>query len=124
MVDISKPQYKMLVKIHKRNQLPYESLSEEEKDICSYLLAHNLICVIKQLDKSSAPSMQLPAVKIKSVQITQAGMAQIYTFKSTFYKWWIPVVISIIALILSAIGLLWQLLNLLTTLSLVNQDTS
>lgn len=112
MVDISKSQYKMLVKVHKRNQLPYESLSEEEKDICSYLLAHNLIRVIKQLDKSSAPSMQLPAVKIKSVQITQAGMAQIYTFKSTFYKWWIPVVISIIALILSAIGLLWQLLNL------------
>ena len=62
MVDISKSQYKMLVKVHKRNQLPYESLSEEEKDICSRSSGTQFVSrVIKQLDKSSAPSMQLPA---------------------------------------------------------------
>ena len=35
MVDISKPQYKMLKKLHKNKCLSYEYLSDEEKEICT-----------------------------------------------------------------------------------------
>lgn len=108
MVDISKPQYKMLKKLHKNKCLSYEYLSDEEKEICTYLLQHNLISVTKKMGEFSKTDMILPPLKIDSCSITQSGEAQIYIFKSTFYKWWIPVLISIAALIISIWSVLMQ----------------
>lgn len=112
MVDISKPQYKMLKKLHKNKFLSYECLSDEEKEICAYLLQHNLISVTKKIGEFSKTDMILPPLKIDSCSITQSGEAQIYIFKSTFYKWWIPVIISLVALALSIASLIVQIMQI------------
>ena len=111
MVDLSKKQYKMLCRIKKQGNISLTSLTEDEKSVCLYLLDQKCIVSPKRLpapwQSSNTPtSPSLPSV----IRITQTGEAQIYTFRSKFYKWWIPVVISIIALITSVAVPVAQLL--------------
>lgn len=110
-LSLSKEQYKMLCKIKKHKGLSRSSLSDVELAICQYLLMRDCIAKPKhvsipwQIDKSQTQN-QLP----EHLVITQFGEAQVYTFRSKFYKWWIPVVISIIALITSIAVPVFQLL--------------
>lgn len=99
MIDISRPQFKMLLKIKRARGLYADSLSLEELSICEYLLSNGCI------SDHTVPGSASPLLKI-----TQFGDAQIYIFASTFYKWWIPVIISIIALIISIAVPLFQAL--------------
>lgn len=87
MNDLSKKQYKMLCEIKKRGGIFNRPLSTEEKEICKYLSKLGCLYFI------TTPSSK------KTVQLTQFGETQIYAFRSTFYKWWIPVIISMLAAI-------------------------
>lgn len=103
MINLSKEQYKMLLKIKKSNKLPTSSLTEKELEICTFLMYKH--CITSRL--FSCPDItgvnhtleKLP----KELTITQTGEAEIYVFRSTFYKWWIPVVISVLALLVSIV---------------------
>lgn len=92
MIGISKSQYKMLRKIQKQKSISASSLSENELEICQHLMEMECLKCRDFFGKRALPS---------EVEVSQKGEAQIYLFRSTFYKWWIPVVISILALIVS-----------------------
>lgn len=112
-LDVTKKShYKLLKRISRRTTISAESLSEEELDICSYLHSLKLIeCNMQNpIVHENAYGFQSLVYEHVEYSITQAGKAEIYNFKSTFYKWWIPVVISIIALIVSIAAVLVQVL--------------
>ena len=100
MVDLSKEQYKVLRKIKKHGAIQQSSLSDRELTICRYLLTVECLeakCIYHPTATGIGTSTVLPS----EIRLSQTGEAQIYAFRSTFYKWWVPVVISIIALIIS-----------------------
>lgn len=104
MVDINHDQYKMLKRISKAQSIETDSLTDEEKKICDFLCENRFILPQSDWDYeesnlSYAPFV--PHIKSKKYVITQAGKAQIYSFKAAFHKWWIPLAISILALIVS-----------------------
>jgi hypothetical protein len=100
MVDIDLKQYRMLKKVDKHSSIDAAFLSKEEKDICAFLLEKQFLAVTKSYRRNEQGDIDIFNLYPKEYSITQAGKAQIYAFKSTFYKWWIPVIISIF----SAIG--------------------
>lgn len=99
--SISTPQYKLLKRINKLGSVKFESFSDKEKEICNFLLQNNYVSAdgIYGYDVFSSSS-RIHNLPLK-VQITQLGEAKMYTFKMMFYKWWIPVVISILSLVVS-----------------------
>lgn len=101
MIDISKEQYRLLKKIKKSKRIPTSTLTDSELEICKYLMHNNCIeaALFSHQDITGAyhTLKKLP----KEIALTQAGESQIYAFRSTFYRWWIPVIISAIALIVS-----------------------
>ncbi len=105
MLNLSKEQYKMLLKIKKSNYITSSSLSDKEIEICKYLMYNGYIesSLFSRQDINGAyhTLKKLP----EKISITQTGETQIYVFRSTFYKWWIPVVISIAALIVSIVSI-------------------
>lgn len=112
MSTIGKSHYKLLKRISRRTTISAESLSKEELDICSYLHSLKLIeCDMQNpIIRENAYGFQSLVYEHVEYSITQVGKAEIYNFKSTFYKWWIPVVISIVALIVSIAAILVQIL--------------
>lgn len=112
MESLSRPQYKLLKRIYRMKSIRLNSLNDVEKDICKYLLANSFIKNRKQLDHAMEDmynSKALPA----NIEITQAGEAALYEFRSKFYKWWIPVVISVVSVALSAVSIISQVVQLL-----------
>jgi hypothetical protein len=100
MIDLSKKQYKMLCKIKRNGSIEKSSLSDNELTICQYLLTKDCLLASYQ----TVPNFnKIQSIKKLPPQImlNQTGEAQIYAFRSTFYKWWIPVVISFISLLIS-----------------------
>lgn len=106
MLDISKEQYKMLSKINKSTTLQTSSLSTEELDICQYLLDHEFIKAKERPLPNFIGGIHVQKTLPPNLELTQTGKAQLYAFRSTFYKWWIPVIISIFALITSVAAIL------------------
>lgn len=106
MVNLSKSQYKMLCKVYKANRLSASTLTEKELEICRYLMEND--CLKSNYVSRTNISGKLFISKSlpSDIEITQTGEAQIYIFRSTFYKWWIPVVISVFALISSVLSIL------------------
>lgn len=108
MIDINREQYKMLCRIKKSNGLPQESLSDNDIKVCYYLLEHN--CVSEAQSYPAPPYINRPPAKKRlpaTIEITQTGKAQIYIFRTTFHKWWIPLALSGAALIFSIISWLF-----------------
>lgn len=102
MIDLSKEQYKMLCKIQKKN-LTKSDLSERELSVCEYLLEIECIRPDTQILPNYGGRSSVVKLFPSKLECTQKGEAQVYAFRSTFYKWWIPVVISVIALLVSII---------------------
>lgn len=99
---LSKEQYKFLRKIKKHGGIARNSLSAKERDICRYLLSEE--CINKAKSNSAPWQLSYNQDRLpEHITISQRGEAQVYTFRSTFYKWWIPVVISIVAIIVSIV---------------------
>ena len=111
MLEIDKKQYKLLKYISRHSPIACASFSSEQQEICKYLLSKKMIHGITG-HNPDAPK-DVFQIAIVSYSITQLGMAQIYLFKSTSYKWWIPVVISVISLSLSAVAVICSILELL-----------
>lgn len=103
MVDLSKKQYKMLCKIKKNGFIEKSSLSNTELSICQYLLSVDCLQAFHEVVPSLNFDTKIQTVKRLplKIELNQTGEAQIYAFRSTFYKWWIPVVISVISLLIS-----------------------
>lgn len=102
MIDLSKPQYKMLCKIKTKKAIPKSSLSESELAICQYLFKQKcFITQTKTVAFGLTPQIETIELFPETIQLSQIGEAQIYAFRSTFYKWWIPVVVSILSLLIS-----------------------
>ena len=106
MLDISREQYKMLSKINKATTLQSSSLSTEELEICEYLVDHECIKARTFAHPDFKGGIHVQRSLPPDIELTQTGKAQLYAFRSTFYKWWIPVIISVLALIISAIAIL------------------
>ena len=105
-VDISRGQYLLLKKFRKDN-ISAESLDKKQLDDCDYLVKCGFLKAIKELklfEHSIGGPRPIPT--ITSFTTTAPGRAAIYSFKATFYKWWIPVIISIASLGVSIIALL------------------
>lgn len=111
MLEIDKKQYKLLKYISRHSPITYASFSPEQQEICKYLLSKKMIRGITGYNPNAPKDVF--QTTIFSYSITQLGMAQIYSFKSTLYKWWIPVIISIISLSLSAVAVICSILELL-----------
>lgn len=104
-VDISRGQYLLLKKFRKDN-ISAESLDKKQLDDCDYLVKCGFLKAIKELKLyEHAIGGARPIPTIASFSTTASGRAAIYSFKATFYKWWIPVIISIASLIVSIIAL-------------------
>ncbi len=115
MSNLSKSQYKMLCRIKKEKTTSTNSLSKEEVEICSYLLTHG--CIVPRCSPALNSSGRLINIKLlpEHLKITQEGEAHIYSFRSTFYKWWIPVVVSIFSLLISIASLAIPLITTIPT---------
>lgn len=108
MIDINREQYKMLCRIKKSDGLLQKSLSENDIQVCYYLLEHN--CISEAQAYPSPPYINRPPAKKRlpaTIEITQTGKAQLYIFRTTFHKWWIPLALSGSALIVSIISWLF-----------------
>lgn len=104
--DISRNQYRLLKKFCKSNVF-ITSMSKEQADDCQHLLDLGFLePLIEYNDYIFSNGEHHPSPDVASYTTTAAGRAAIYSFKATFYKWWIPVIISIASLIVSIIALL------------------
>lgn len=105
MSSIDSKQYKLLTKL-KHNDLPADSLSPIESEDCFYLVHCGYVTPIKDRVMCNTPSGSRRLLKTTCYKITPYGRAARYEFKATFYKWWIPVIISILAIVISLAALL------------------
>lgn len=96
---INSRQYKMLKKISEHNLFEYTELSQNESDIISFLANQGFIAYAADPNTESRISHK------KYCQITQAGYAEIYSFKVEHFRFWLPSVISLIALLTSILSL-------------------
>ena len=104
MIEISNRHYRFLKRIKKQKIVYVSNLSPDEKAMAQYLAKTKCIKAKHQIDQSTP---EITRIIPKSYEITQYGEAQIYVFKAKFYKWWIPVVIYVFALIVSIAALFW-----------------
>lgn len=96
MTDIARTQYLLMCKMNRKKSISISSMSNRQKDDLDFLKSKGYVKISKPATHSS------PA----QYQVTAAGRAAMYVFLSTFYKWWIPVIISIGSLTVSVIALL------------------
>lgn len=105
MCNISRKQYRVLKHIYRRKSINSSQLSDERIEICNYLTECNYLSI-----QPLSIVLDSPLCSDYLLRVTQSGEAEIYRFRSTFYKWWIPVVISVFALLVSIASLLSQLM--------------
>ncbi len=104
--SISGQQFRLLLKFRKENS-SVASLSEEKLDDCKYLVNIGYLTPIREYCETSPPINGRSCIpKLTRYETTAPGRAAIYGFVATFLKWWIPVVISIAAFIVSLIALI------------------
>ena len=96
---INSRQYKMLKKISEHNLFEFTDFSEGETEIISFLANQGFIAYTADPNTESRISHK------KYCRITQSGYAEIYSFKVEHFRFWIPSVISLIALITSILSL-------------------
>lgn len=102
MIDTSFSQYLMLKRIKKANPLLNQNLSQEQYEIIQYLEEHNFVEeIVSDDDWTFDNNILFTNSASVGFRATETGKAQISTYNATFFKWWIPLVISIIALAVS-----------------------
>lgn len=115
MNPIDRSQYKMLKRIKKAGVLSRDVLADYEKEICIYLLQNSFIKTINEKPhtiEEAFNNKKLP----NDIELSQLGRAAMFDFRSKFYKWWIPVVISIVSVVLSSTSIISQIVQLLVKL--------
>lgn len=122
MSSIDSKQYKLLTKL-KRNDLSADSLSQIESEDCLYLVQCGYATPAKDRVMCNTPGGSRRLLITTCYKITPSGRAARYEFKATFYKWWIPVVISILAIVISLAALLVDISELQPIRILENLET-
>lgn len=105
-VDISRRQY-LLLKMFRKDNASLKALNDKQLEDCEYLIDCGYLKATRELvycDSTIGGARPVPTITAFST--TASGRAAMYTFKATFYKWWIPVIISIGSLVVSIIALL------------------
>ena len=113
MTDINYPQYRMLCRAKKVTSMNPSEFSEEETDICEFLCSCGFLTKTEKYVRNSNGKVNIFEFEVTGYTITQAGKAQISVYRLSFHKWWIPLIISIAALILPYIS---ELLGLFQSL--------
>lgn len=115
MTDISFVQYKMLKRINKNQNIKYKKLSDEEIKICEFLAENNFVI----LNTKSMPVPNNPYhahIPVRdNYEITEEGRAQIYSFKSTFYKTRTSIILSVFSTIAAICSTIVAIIALLKT---------
>lgn len=96
MTDIARTQFFLMVKMQRRGSLSYDSLNDSGKDDLNFLKSKGYV----RISRPASPGASA------RYSVTAAWRAALYAFRSTFLKWWIPVVISVASFIVSVIALL------------------
>lgn len=104
--SISGGQFRLLLKF-RIGKASITSFNKEKLDDCAYLVKIGyLVPVTKYCEVSHSVIGRSHIPQVCSYKTTAPGRAAIYGFVSAFLKWWIPVVISISAFIVSLISLI------------------
>lgn len=96
---VNSRQYKMLKRISKYNLFEYTDFSDDESEIIKFLADQGFVAYTADPNTESRISYK------KYCRITQSGYAEIYSFKVEHFRFWIPSVISLIALLTSILSL-------------------
>lgn len=99
MTDINYSQYRMLCKINKVTKINPNSFSKEDYEICEFLCSCKLLAKEEKHFRDSNGKINIFKFEVTEYKITQAGKAQISVYRLSFHKWWIPLIISIVAII-------------------------
>lgn len=100
MSQIDPRQYSFLSKLM-HDMVKIDSLDDSEKDDCDYLIECGYVEEVKELILCDTFHGTRKLPRTVAYKITPAGRAARYEFKAKFYKWWIPVLISIAAILVS-----------------------
>lgn len=103
MPAINRKQYAMLKFSCKQSVFSVDALDDNAKSICKYLSDIGFLDVTSRSIDDNFRSIP------KSYAITQAGKAAIYQFKVARIKNWVPIVISIFALLISLASFIYSL---------------
>lgn len=107
--EISRNQYHLL-KYFRKDKPPINSFGKSKIADCHYLVKCGYLDPVRKYERSdSVGSCTIPI--LISYATTPAGRAAIYSFRATFYKWWIPVIISVISLGVSVVTLLLKIFS-------------
>lgn len=100
---LTKKQYKFLKKVSKK-ETPCDELQENDDRICTYLLSKKfvetyLVCQNGDILQENAKSYY---------RISQDGEVELKLYKQENYRFWIPTVLSIIAIFASFLAVFTQ----------------
>ena len=99
MNDISYEQYRFLTIAKKYSGDKTIAFADSHKDICDFLIQHGYITRISSHHSDVIDGYRVRRSTVTGYRITQEGEVARYVFFSKFLKWWIPLIISIAALI-------------------------
>ena len=99
---ISRAQYNLLKRAIKSKELCVDDLNDIELEQAKFLYKNKFLVVS---ERKTSSSNGITGIYIYKYKVSQSGEAEMYLFKTSFYKWWVPVVISIGAFIVSIIAL-------------------
>lgn len=92
MSCINYKQYRLLRRCRKFGTvLQTASLTAEEREACAYLLDCKLLEIV------TAEHDERFRRVAKTYKITQRGCAELSAYVRAFHKWWIPLIIAIVA---------------------------
>ena len=90
---MTKEQYKFMKKIVNSKSLCREDLTDNERDMQKFLQEKHFLS-------------QTIKTGFVYYEVTQKGKSEMFEFALKYYRWWIPVIISATALIVSIIALI------------------
>lgn len=106
--DISHRQFVLLRKFQNGHPI-ISSFSKSDMDDCSYLVKSGFLVPVKEYVHSDfAIGGARPVPTVVSYSTTAAGRAAMYDFRAAFHKWWISVVISSAAFMVSLLAFLFK----------------
>lgn len=100
---ISSEQYRLMCTIERNSKINTTAFTGKEKQDFDFLLKKKYIEPIQERQPIDTPTGFRRIPQTIGYRTTSEGRAIAYTFKATFYKWWIPVLLSIVSIALSIV---------------------
>lgn len=100
---ISSEQYRLLCAINRNPHINTAAFTGTKKQDFDFLLKEKYVEPIKERQPIDTPNGSRRILQTVGYRTTSEGRAIAYTFKATFYKWWIPVLLSIVSIVLSIV---------------------